>query len=147
MIELGKRDFIGQGKNSMEIFEANRAFFGVDLARICTQRPQVIKNCVFYFTCQRSDLYHRLLETCMSLYRDDAIQPIHPLESFDAVNIEDAFRFMQKEQHVGKIVVQIPKNYSELGTSTTHKKFSLKSDVSYFLVGGLGGLGQSISTC
>ena len=32
MIEIGKRDFIGRAKLDMDLFEGNRAFFGVDLA-------------------------------------------------------------------------------------------------------------------
>jgi NADPH:quinone reductase-like Zn-dependent oxidoreductase len=32
MIEIGKRDFIGKAKLSMDLFEGNRAFFGVDLS-------------------------------------------------------------------------------------------------------------------
>lgn len=32
MIEIGKRDFIGKAKLEMDLFEGNRAFFGVDLA-------------------------------------------------------------------------------------------------------------------
>lgn len=53
---------------------------------------------------------------------------------------------MQKGQHIGKIVVKMPSDYSQLPTSNAHNQFSLRSDVSYLLVGGLGGLGQSIST-
>lgn len=41
MIEIGKRDFIGFGKLNMELFEANRSFFGVDLARLCDARPGI----------------------------------------------------------------------------------------------------------
>lgn len=32
MVEIGKRDFIGRAKLDMDLFEGNRAFFGVDLA-------------------------------------------------------------------------------------------------------------------
>lgn len=32
MVEIGKRDLIGRAKLSMELFEGNRSFFGVDLA-------------------------------------------------------------------------------------------------------------------
>lgn len=34
MIEIGKRDFIGRAKLDMDLFEGNRAFFGVDLATL-----------------------------------------------------------------------------------------------------------------
>lgn len=32
MIEIGKRDFIGKAQLSMDLFEANRSFIGIDLA-------------------------------------------------------------------------------------------------------------------
>jgi len=42
MLEIGKRDFIGQGKLGMSLFEANRSFFGIDLAVMAEERPDVI---------------------------------------------------------------------------------------------------------
>lgn len=44
MIEIGKRDFIGQGQLAMEAFEANRTFYGVDFAPIAEKRPSTIKR-------------------------------------------------------------------------------------------------------
>lgn len=43
MLEIGKRDFIGRGMLSMDLFMANRAFFGIDLARLCAERPEACK--------------------------------------------------------------------------------------------------------
>jgi NADPH:quinone reductase-like Zn-dependent oxidoreductase len=39
MIEIGKRDFVGHGKLEMNLFEKNRAFFGVDLWMLTQTRP------------------------------------------------------------------------------------------------------------
>lgn len=44
MIEIGKRDFIGQGRLEMNPFLGNRTFFGVDLAQLCVNRPLVVKR-------------------------------------------------------------------------------------------------------
>jgi NADPH:quinone reductase-like Zn-dependent oxidoreductase len=44
MVEIGKRDFIGQGRLAMEAFEANRTFYGVDFAPIAEKRPFMIKR-------------------------------------------------------------------------------------------------------
>lgn len=33
MIEIGKRDFVGKARLDMDLFEFNRSFVGVDLAR------------------------------------------------------------------------------------------------------------------
>jgi NADPH:quinone reductase-like Zn-dependent oxidoreductase len=39
MVEIGKRDLIGRGKLRMDLFEANRGYFGVDVAQICAEQP------------------------------------------------------------------------------------------------------------
>lgn len=43
MLEIGKRDFVGRGLLSMDLFEANRAFFGIDLARLGVERPEACR--------------------------------------------------------------------------------------------------------
>jgi NADPH:quinone reductase-like Zn-dependent oxidoreductase len=40
MLEIGKRDFIGKAQLNMDLFEANRSFFGIDLARFNPSRCQ-----------------------------------------------------------------------------------------------------------
>ena len=44
MLEIGKRDFIGRGMLSMDLFEANRAFFGIDLAQIAVDKPGICRR-------------------------------------------------------------------------------------------------------
>ena len=44
MLEIGKRDFIGYGMLSMDLFEANRAFFGIDLAQLGVEKPEVCRK-------------------------------------------------------------------------------------------------------
>jgi NADPH:quinone reductase-like Zn-dependent oxidoreductase len=47
MVEIGKRDLIGRGKLRMDIFEANRGYFGVDVAQICAEQPAMTTRYVF----------------------------------------------------------------------------------------------------
>jgi len=44
MVEIGKRDLIGQGELQIAPFEQNRTFTGVDLSEVCTKRPLVINR-------------------------------------------------------------------------------------------------------
>jgi hypothetical protein len=44
MVEIGKRDFLGQGQLAMASFAANRSFFGVDLAHLGKHRPAKLKR-------------------------------------------------------------------------------------------------------
>lgn len=48
MLELGKRDFLGRGNLKMDLFEANRSFYDIDLARICIERPEMTQRLGLY---------------------------------------------------------------------------------------------------
>ncbi|TVY80960.1 Highly reducing polyketide synthase FUM1 [Lachnellula suecica] len=131
MLEIGKRDFIGQGKLSMNVFEANRSFFGIDLAVMAEERPDTI---------------HKLLNKVLQLYIAGAIKPVRPIKVFEAPKIKEAFRYMQQGSHMGKIVLRMPQDPAELTGVSSAKQLALRSDRSYLMIGGLGGLGQAIST-
>lgn len=131
MIELGKRDFIGHGVLDMSVFESNRTFVGVDLAQIGKEAPEILKSMLAIF----SDWYRR-----------GWIQPIHPIKVFEAADIVSAFRYMQGGTHLGKIVVHLPANSNSLPLPIVKSFPSFRSDAAYLLVGGLGGIGRSVST-
>ncbi|KAK5626220.1 hypothetical protein RRF57_001935 [Xylaria bambusicola] len=131
MLEIGKRDMIGKGQLAMDLFEENRTFFGIDLSRLTVvDKPTVA----------------RLLAQTVGLYNQGHIKPIHPLNLFEAKDIEDAFRYMQKGIHMGKIVVRFPDDESTLPLTAAVPKPVFKQDGSYLLVGGLGGIGKSVAS-
>ncbi|KAK1239013.1 hypothetical protein MKX08_006074 [Trichoderma sp. CBMAI-0020] len=107
MLEIGKRDFIGRGQLGMEIFESNRSFHGIDMSQMAVERPYMCKE---------------ILEQFNKYYKQGSIKPISPMKRFEATDIVEAFRYMQKGQH---------------------QKF--RSDKTYLLVGGLGGIVKSVS--
>lgn len=74
------------------------------------------------------------------------IKPILPMKSFDGSKVEEAFRYMQKGAHIGKIVVTIPEDRASLTVAPTQTPLQLSPDASYLLIGGLGGLGRAVST-
>ncbi|TPX08256.1 uncharacterized protein E0L32_001848 [Thyridium curvatum] len=132
MIEIGKRDLIGNGKLALNVFELNRSYHGVDLGHVIENRPRA---------------GHRLLERIVRLYEEGHIHPLRPIQTFTADAVESCFRYMQKGEHIGKIVVTM--NTSDgrpLKSSSSAAELSFPSDASYLLVGGLGGLGRTVST-
>ncbi|OHX00063.1 polyketide synthase [Colletotrichum incanum] len=131
MLELGKQDFQGHGTLGMDNFEANRTFCGIDLSQLALERPKVLK---------------RLLERCKNLLEEGSIKPVNPITSFKAAEIVKAFKYLQAGSHIGKAVVTMPEQASELPLAPVASKTQFAQDVSYLLVGGLGGLGRSIST-
>jgi aryl carrier-like protein len=80
------------------------------------------------------------------------IQPIRPTKIFGAAAIQESFRYMQKGQHIGKIVVALRNTDTTTKLDMTEsnknrkKTFQLDQEASYLLIGGLGGLGRAIST-
>ncbi len=131
MLELGKRDLVGGGQLAMSLFEANRAFFGIDIAQMCIERPEKIRS---------------LLHRCVAFYQKGAIQPIPTAAVVEAASIEDGFNLIARGRHIGKIMVNFPDRPMLLATDSIRSPFSLRADASYLLVGGLGGLGRSVST-
>lgn len=53
---------------------------------------------------------------------------------------------MQLGHHMGKLVVKMPERPSEVDISKSRLKVALQDDVSYLLVGGLGGVGRALAT-
>ncbi|GKZ50416.1 hypothetical protein AbraIFM66951_003552 [Aspergillus brasiliensis] len=131
MIELGKRDFLGHGKLDMDLFMGNRTFIGVDLLQLGEQSPEVIRS---------------LVEQSTHSIQQGNLRPIRPVTVFKASDIAKAFRYMQTGKHMGKIVVEMPGDPSELKVTKMQDKGALfRHDASYLLVGGLGGLGRAVA--
>ncbi|CAI7590788.1 unnamed protein product [Penicillium glandicola] len=131
MVELGKRDFISHGILNMSLFEANRAFLGVDLAQVCKETPEILKS---------------ILATFSDWYLQGKIGPIQPVKVFEAVDIVSAFRYMQAGTHLGKILVRMPSSVDILPPPVVKSFPSFRFDAAYLLIGGLGGIGRSVST-
>jgi hypothetical protein len=75
-----------------------------------------------------------------------AIDPITPVKFFEAKSIEQCFRYFQKGEHMGKVVVSIPSSLDELDIQPSRdSELALDGDACYLLAGGLGGLGRAVS--
>lgn len=87
-----------------------------------------------------------LLERVAEYYRNGLITPIPVAAQFSATDIIKPFRFMQKGEHIGKILVTIPEDLADLQAKASCDYIAFDSQKCYLLVGGLGGLGQAVST-
>ncbi|TDZ54076.1 Highly reducing polyketide synthase FUM1 [Colletotrichum trifolii] len=130
-VELGKRDTLAGGKLAMAAFDDNRSFIGVEMANLATQDPSIVS---------------RLLEQCVELYEKGVIAPVQPLRTFACGQIEDAFRYLYRGTHIGKVVIDLSDDaLSELDDVRPTPVPVFRSDAAYMLVGGMGGLGSSIA--
>lgn len=129
MVEIGKRDMVGRGQLALDPFEDNRTFLGGDVARLLvTHKPTIA----------------RLMQLTVDQYLAGNFHPIKPITSFEAECATEAFRFMQKGSHIGKIVIRIPREDTLILTPSVPTP-GFRDDASYLLVGGLGGLGKAIA--
>ena len=74
------------------------------------------------------------------------LRPIQPVTQFAAVDVKRAFRHLQTGEHIGKLIVNIPTDSSELQSLLNIQPIRFQPDAAYLLVGGLGGLGRSLAT-
>ncbi|KAF7536474.1 hypothetical protein G7054_g4512 [Neopestalotiopsis clavispora] len=129
LIEIGKRDLVGNGSLDLRPFLENRSYHGVDLSQFFEAKPA---EC------------HRLLKEILRLYADGHIRPLDPMRIFSEQDVESCFRYMQKGQHIGKIVMTIDPSRLR-AIQPAMKQNVMNSDASYILVGGLGGLGRVVA--
>ncbi|KAJ5629451.1 Acyl transferase/acyl hydrolase/lysophospholipase [Penicillium herquei] len=136
MIELGKRDLITHGNLDLTPFLLNRVYCGVDLIHVGEKRPDVLE---------------KVREQCLEWYREGKITSIRPVTVFPASDISLAFRHMQQGSHMGKVVIDMRKlatgssKPSSLNSSSNLNEIVFMHDASYLLVGGLGGIGKTLS--
>ncbi|KID66135.1 Highly reducing polyketide synthase gloL [Metarhizium brunneum] len=133
LVEIGKRDLIGRGKLDMEPFLKNRSYCCIDIDRVWS-KPWILRK-------------HMLdaFDWCAK----GLVTPVRPVKSFPASQTQDAFRYMQKGFHIGRIGISISHNPehpdTQFETVKMARPITFDGSGSYLLVGGLGGLGRAIS--
>ncbi|ETS75605.1 hypothetical protein PFICI_12549 [Pestalotiopsis fici W106-1] len=130
LIEIGKRDLVGNGSLDMRPFLENRSYHGVDLNQFFDAKPE---EC------------HRLLEEILRLYAEGYIRPLHPVKAFTEQDVEACFRYMQKGQHIGKIVMTVAPSQLK-GIRPVTRQMVMDCESSFVLIGGLGGLGRVVAS-
>ncbi|KAK5996225.1 Highly reducing polyketide synthase gloL [Cladobotryum mycophilum] len=130
MMEIGKRDIVERGRLALDMFSDNRTYYGINLDGMF-ERPK---------------MFRRLMEQVLQYYSEGHIKPIEPIHTFPAQNISEAFRYMQKGQHMGKIVITMPEVSTEIPAISVAQEVLLSNSSTYLMVGGLGGLGKVVTT-
>ncbi|WP_299486085.1 type I polyketide synthase [Acaryochloris sp. IP29b_bin.137] len=123
-IEMGKGD--GLKPHQMTQLRPGIQHFNVDMSSLCAHQPEVVQSI--------------LLKIAQQI-NAGAWMPL-PATEFSQNDVIQAFRMLQQSKHIGKIVVtqnadfQIPDH-----VSATSPEIALRSDSTYLITGGLGGLG------
>jgi acyl transferase domain-containing protein/NADPH:quinone reductase-like Zn-dependent oxidoreductase/NADP-dependent 3-hydroxy acid dehydrogenase YdfG/acyl carrier protein len=121
--ELGKRDFFEASRMSLAPFRNNLSYFGIDLDQALAVR---------------ADFRRTVIPRVLELIRAGALRPL-PVKLFPVSQSRDAFRYMQKAEHIGKIVVSF--DDPDLRLPRERAPFVARPDGAYVIAGGLSGLG------
>ncbi len=124
-LEIGIRDIFNNSQIGLLPFQRNLSFFAIDLYRIAKVRTPFIKS---------------MLRDVIALFESKQLKPvpINPFPLSDAVN---AFRFMTRGKHIGKIVLNF-QSPQEVLLNPSSELFL--SDATYLITGGLGGFGLAL---
>nr|ALQ32886.1 putative polyketide synthase [Fusarium miscanthi] len=132
LLELGKRDVAWCGQLDMSGFLDNRSYCGIDMHYLIGEHPILVKD---------------VMERTLKLFRQGKLRHLIPVTPFPARDARKAFRYLQDGQHIGKAVLEMPIDPSDLEAKVTTRSIRLDPLASYFLVGGLGGLGRALAVC
>ncbi|KAI1180245.1 putative polyketide synthase [Nemania sp. FL0916] len=128
MVEIGKKDLLGEAKLDMGPFIANRSYrcVGIDHIR---KRPAILKS---------------LIRSVFDYYEKGSLKLVRPIQTYQASNVDEAFQYMLKGMHIGRINISMEPT-GDLTVQPRLRVPKFDKDASYLLVGGLGGIGRSLS--
>ncbi len=124
-VDLTKRDHLQGGALSLSPFLRGLSYFMVDLHGLLLRMPKRLQNAI-------SDVFSLLQQGVFTAL---------PTESVPLADTESILRRMSQGQHTGKLAVRMPVASGQVQT-TPH---SIRSDGTYLITGGLGGLGLSLA--
>lgn len=128
-LEIGKRDIYQNSQLDLFPFQKNLSYFAIDLDRMSRERPALVGS---------------LLQEIMDLMETGELTPI-PHKTFPVSEVAEAFRYMAQAKHIGKVIISTQDPSAKVAPAVTTGAISLRSDGTYLLTGGLGGLGLSIA--
>ncbi|SCO58404.1 polyketide synthase [Fusarium fujikuroi] len=130
LLELGKRDLVSCGQLDMGGFLENRSYCGIDLHYLIGEQPILIDS---------------VMDRTLEFFRQGKLRPLRPITPFPASDAKKAFRYLQDGQHIGKVVLEMPIDASDPEAKVATQTIQFDPLASYFLVGGLGGLGRALA--
>ncbi|KAJ5809731.1 polyketide synthase [Penicillium pulvis] len=130
LVEIGKKDMLDRNSLSMEPFDRNCSYRALDLSRKSISDETTYQTGVYI----------------MDLVRQRHIKPLHIGATFSFTETVDAFRYMQRGKHIGKVVLSFEDSKTvPLPFRPAGPVFRLRDDGSYLIAGGLKGLCGSIA--
>ncbi|KAJ6109586.1 hypothetical protein N7486_001821 [Penicillium sp. IBT 16267x] len=129
LVDIGQRNLEANSYLAMQPLNHPISFSAFSLLVLAQHNPRQL---------------HRAMIEITQLVGENKLLPVHPLTSYSARDVSEAFRHLQTESHVGKVVLSIG---SDVMVPTLQRSLAptFSPDASYLLVGGVGGIGCSIA--
>jgi acyl transferase domain-containing protein/NADPH:quinone reductase-like Zn-dependent oxidoreductase len=129
-VEIGRRDVEGNSNLELRPFARSITFSAVDLSSLLEHRGADV---------------HRSLREVMRLVEAKAVRPVHPITAYAMADITQALSLLQTGRHpMGKVILTVdPQEMVPVLPRTRTAKLS--PEATYLIVGGNGGLGQSVA--
>lgn len=128
-IEIGKKDSQSGGRVELAPFLRQAMMASVELPMMMKYKPLV---------------FRRLIGQTVQLYTEGKIKQAKPTQVLSYDKIEEALRTLQSGRGMGKIVlVPSPTDIVPI-VPEQPANYKFDSNATYFLAGGLGGIGRSI---
>ncbi|EAA29886.2 hypothetical protein GE21DRAFT_5309 [Neurospora crassa] len=129
-VEIGKRDLEQNSSLAMEAFTRAVSYTSIDVITLGEYKKMET---------------NRIMKDIIHLVGAGELRVVEPITVYPVGEIEKAFRLMQAGKHMGKIVLTASEEtLVPVLPRATSNTVSLRSDASYLVVGGFGGLGRSI---
>ncbi|RDW89666.1 putative polyketide synthase [Coleophoma cylindrospora] len=130
-IEIGKKDVLDRNNLTMEPFNRNASYRGVDMSHVSISDPLI------------ADLISEL----MSLVENGHVKPISPMKVFPFEEIVEALRYLRTGTHLGKIVISNGATDAkvEVPVRPAPRQLRFKGNRSYLVIGGLKGVCGSLA--
>ncbi|KAK2036540.1 ketoacyl-synt-domain-containing protein [Colletotrichum somersetense] len=131
-VEIGMKDILSNSALDMRPFGNNATFCFFNLELMERIAPDMLAG---------------IFSHVFSLVRRGTLKPVTPVMCYPVAHVEEAFRLMQAGKHRGKIVLDFEKHSTETISvaKSIHGMARMSPGATYVLVGGLGGLGRSLS--
>jgi len=127
-LELARPDRSIPRQTTLTALQENRAFFTIDLSRLVKDHPE---------------LCGLELRNIVQQFADGSLKPL-PVETFSPSGATDAFRHMAQAKHIGKVVISMA-GRAELARARADCYPLFRSDGTYLIAGGAGGLGRVVA--
>ena len=128
-VEIGMKDLLANTALEMRPFLQDASFTFFNIKHVMTHKPELMA---------------RILNETFDFLRQGITKPVSPITTYPISEVENAFRLMQTGKHKGKIALDW--SSAQISPETPlERPFKLDPNASYLLVGGLGGIGRSLS--